>query len=214
MNADTFSITDGITLLLFDEQRQLASTFMRFQEHYESPHFRGEVFTREEFKAWYQEQNDAFTYFEDWNGFNIPSNAIKPFYDGRFDPLTENEQGFLNEFKDAKPPFYVIGTHRQTNNMTDYLKHETAHGLFHTDRSYREDARNVVSRHNTSPIEEELLSTSGYHPDVIEDEVHAYSIASHEKLDARFPEPLRTKMQSIYDEYSEKHNVTFPNSIT
>jgi hypothetical protein len=214
MRADTFDITDSITLLLFDEQRPLASSFMRFQEHYESPEFRGEVFTRDEYKEWYRETTGSFTYFEDWNGFNIPSNVLKPFYNGRFDPLTDQERSLLTEFSDQELPFYLIGTHRNTAKMTDYLRHETAHGLFHTDESYQEKALTLLSKHDTSAIKEELLSMSGYHPDVIQDEVHAYSIASHEKLDARFPEPLRAELQSIYEHHSIKHGVEFPNTLT
>ncbi len=98
--------------------------------------------------------------------------------------------------------------------MTDYLRHETAPGLFHTDASYQEEALNLLSKHDTSAIKEELLSMSSYHPDVVQDEVHAYSIASHEKLDAEFPEPLRVELQSIYEDHSVQHGVEFPNTLT
>lgn len=52
-------------------QEQLASTFLRFQEHYESPEFRGKIFTLDEYKEWYMTNSPnsikkgIFTYYED-----------------------------------------------------------------------------------------------------------------------------------------------------
>jgi len=37
-----------IFLLHFKSQHQMASTFLRFQEHYESPKFAGDIFTLKE----------------------------------------------------------------------------------------------------------------------------------------------------------------------
>jgi hypothetical protein len=84
----------NIHLLVFDNQYDLASTFLRFQEHYESPEFAGKVFTLDEYKNWYinhsprASKDGVFTYYEDWNGFNIPSKILKPFYGGKFSPLS------------------------------------------------------------------------------------------------------------------------------
>src|ERR1043166_6690987 len=88
-------ISDAIYLLRFETLYELSSTFLRIQEHYESPHFHGRVFTLEQFMDWYAAKNEKkeFSYFEDWDGFNVPSTAFQPFYDGRFDPLLEKEIG-------------------------------------------------------------------------------------------------------------------------
>ncbi|MEK7106247.1 MAG: ABC transporter ATP-binding protein, partial [Patescibacteria group bacterium] len=69
----------SIYLVEAPTQYALASTFLRFQEHYESPKFRGQFFSLEEFMDWYAEEYGNFTYYKDWTGFNIPSYILKSF---------------------------------------------------------------------------------------------------------------------------------------
>ena len=64
-------LADGIFLVRFDTQYALASTFLRIQEHYESNRFRNRVFSLEQYMDWYAAEFGAFTYFEDWSGFNV-----------------------------------------------------------------------------------------------------------------------------------------------
>jgi hypothetical protein len=98
MQIDHQILVDRIHLLTFDNQIDLTSTFLRFQEHYESPFFKGKYFTLDEFKEWYiktspnGKKSGKFTYYTDWGGFNIPSYILKPFYNGAFNPLSENEK--------------------------------------------------------------------------------------------------------------------------
>jgi hypothetical protein len=75
-------VAEGIYLLRFKTQYELTSTFLRVQEHYESPQFHGRIFTLEQYMDWYVADNGAFTYFQDWSGFNVPSTAFQPFYEG------------------------------------------------------------------------------------------------------------------------------------
>jgi hypothetical protein len=70
-----YKVADAIYLLRFETQYEITSSFLRIQEHYESPHFSGRVFTLEEFMDWYAAEYGAFTYLEDWSGFNVPSTA-------------------------------------------------------------------------------------------------------------------------------------------
>lgn len=77
---------ENILEVHFDDPHDCAATFLRFQEHYESPEFRGKIFTLEEYQRWYiahsprGQTTGAFTYEEDWTGFNIPSEILDPFY--------------------------------------------------------------------------------------------------------------------------------------
>lgn len=63
----------------FSSQEELASTFLRFQEHFESPSFKGKIFSLDDYKRWYikhspnGQKTGEFTYYSDWSGFNIPS---------------------------------------------------------------------------------------------------------------------------------------------
>src|SRR6185503_8648159 len=109
MRCTKSKIADGVFLVRFDTQYGLASTFLRIQEHYESSRFRNRVFSLEQFMDWYADQFGAFTYYEDWSGFNVPSTALEPFYAGEFDPLLRKEQELLRLFEKERRPFYVIG---------------------------------------------------------------------------------------------------------
>ncbi|HVY01919.1 MAG TPA: hypothetical protein VHA12_04110, partial [Candidatus Nanoarchaeia archaeon] len=97
-------IYPNIFHIQFSTRLLLTSTFLRFQEHYESPKFRGKIFSLEEYKKWYisnspkGKETGKFTYYEDWSGFNIPGHVLEPFFQGKFDPLSLEEQHFIKLF--------------------------------------------------------------------------------------------------------------------
>jgi len=201
------TLTDRIHLLIFETQREISSTFLRFQEHYESPNFRGKIFSLEEYKPWYIQNSPKgrktgeFTYYSDWNGFNIPSYILRPFYEGRFDPLSKQEKFFLDTFKDELGTFYIIGVHKEMKKIDQLLKHEIAHGLFYTNENYKAEVLQVLSRFDVRSIKEELRSKAGYHEQVLEDEVHAYSIDSRKKLKTPIAKNLSEKLRRLYKKY-------------
>ena len=111
-----------------DSTTELATAFLRFQEHYESPsdQFRGQVFTLGQYKLWYEKQYGWFSYYTDWSGFNIHSYVLEPFKEGLFDPLLPEEQNLVSLFVNApKDKFYIIGA-----NTKDVLDHELNHALY------------------------------------------------------------------------------------
>ena len=193
----TTRIAKEIFLVQFSTQYELASTFLRIQEHYESSRFRNRVFTLETYMDWYASEFGAFTYFQDWSGFNVPSTAFAPFYAGRFDPLLKKEQRLLRRFRRMRPPFYVIGIASHQD-----LKHELAHALFFTRPDYRRSVLAAMRGHDTSTLGKTLVRL-GYHPHVIRDEVQAYLVAPAESLGrARKLAPLRRALQAIYRRYA------------
>jgi len=210
MKIEHTKITDRIHLLLFNTQKDVTSTFLRFQEHYESPKFRGKIFSLEEFKRWYIKNSPSgkekgkFTYYTDWNGFNIPSNMLRPFYEGKFYPLSEKERRLLELFKNEQEPYYIIGAHKATRNLNELLQHEVAHGLFYTDKNYRCEILEVLKMFDVKRIKEELRSTAGYHEQVLDDEVHAYSISSGKKLKTSIPSKLSSSLRKIHRTYIKK----------
>jgi hypothetical protein len=166
-------VAPGIVHLNLPGQYLLCSMFMRFQEHYESPEFKGKIFSHDAFKAWYRtsREHGEFSYYFDWAGFNIPSYVIEPFRQGRFDPLNNNEKAFLDRISAYSGKFYVIGT--SGVNDSDTLRHEIAHGLYYTNDEYRQKADKILDKIDTTPIER-YLERIGYHPDSWRDECHAY----------------------------------------
>lgn len=106
---------------------------------------------------------------------------LQPFYEGKFDPLSDKEKGFLELFRERDGLFYIIGTHDDAEPET--LKHEIAHGLYYTAPEYRQEADAVLAKVDLSKIREDLLET-GYSEEVLQDEAHAYLLADYGKLKA------------------------------
>jgi hypothetical protein len=196
-------LTKDIFLVRFDSQYELAATFLRIQEHYESRRFRHRVFTLEQYMDWYAATFGAFTYYEDWTGFNVPSAALMPFYQGTFDPLLEKEKRFLQLFKDEPAPFYVIGI-----ASNDDVTHEIAHALFSMRPRYRRAIREAMRRYDTTAISR-TLADRGYHPRVLEDEVHAYLVDPGTPpggLPKRL-RPLRRTLRRIFHDHAQLNGI-------
>lgn len=136
------SLTPKIILVSADSQAELNEAFLRIEEHYESPEWKGKIFTLGQYRKWYAETNGAFSYLTDWTGFNVPSDALKPFITGLFDPLTPNEQQLINWFKDRTDVFAVIGA--QPDGKAQ--EHEICHALWATDPAYRALATDMVKQ--------------------------------------------------------------------
>lgn len=165
-------ILPNIYLVTFKSEKDLAMTFIRFQEYYESPKFRNKIFTLEEFKQWYIEKYGKFSYAEDWSGFNIPSSVLEPFIDGRFCDLSDLEIKFLDYFKKVtNSNYYIIGS----NDCPDVLEHEICHALFYTNNQYKLEVEDTI-RNNESKLSNVFNKVIewGYTDNVIIDEVNAY----------------------------------------
>jgi hypothetical protein len=152
----------------------MASTFLRFQEHYESSEFRNKIFTLEEFKTWFRgaRQHGQFSYYDECAGFNFPSSSLVAFMNGSFDPLSVRERAFLSQLPKVPGDFYVIGTCGEEAGLP-HLQHEIAHGLYCTNQEYRRRVDAVLDDLDLTPIEA-VLSQHGYHKSVFRDECHAY----------------------------------------
>ncbi len=166
------SLTPKIILISADTQAELNEAFVRFEEYYESPEWKGKIFTLGQYRKWYAETNGAFSYLTDWSGFNLPSDNFKPFIQGLFDPLTPNEQQIVNWFKDRTDTFAVIGA------MPDgkALEHEICHALWATNEDYKQQCLDIV---DAIPVDQFFklkawILKAGYNESVVQDEVHAY----------------------------------------
>jgi len=180
---------ENIFHLRFDDEREMCEAFLRFQEHYESPEFKGKIFTLDEYKAWYiqnspnKKESGVFTYYDDWAGFNIPSEILQPFYEGRFSPLSDKETTLLNLFERRRNQlFYIVATGKndREGNEDSSLDHENAHGLFYTRPEYRDEALLAISLIDVQTrkmMDDLLASYGGYHASVFDDEVHAYLVS-------------------------------------
>lgn len=196
-------VLERVFLVESARQLELAATFVRFQEHYESPRFRGRVFTLQQFIDWHAAERGEFTYFQDWSGFNIPSWVLEPFFAGLFDPLEERERRLLELFRGQSSPFYVIGVVGDGASVDRAtLEHELAHGLYSTCAPYRRDVRACLNGEDTDALERELVAL-GYCAQVLQDEVHAYLLTEKfgTERERRRLAPVRKRLKAVFREH-------------
>ncbi len=203
-------ILPNIFHVRFSSKLNQNSTMLRFQEHYESPKFKGKYFTLVEFKKWYVSNTEigkkyGFNYYTYWLGFNIPSSVLKPFYNEKFKPLSTQELDFLNKFKDKrKERFYIISTPTKLNLAI--INHEIAHALFYTDSNYRRKTTmliNKLDKNTKTKLKDYLLKELGYNKSVLIDEMQAYllcnkQIMSDIKINKIILTSINQKLKEIY----------------
>jgi hypothetical protein len=188
----------------FRSQALLAYSFLRFQEYYESPFYKGKIFSIDEFIDWYKKeyQKTVFEYHKDWSGFNIPSYVLEPFKKGLFKDLNALEKSFLNVVsKVEESDFYIIGTYAEDNAE----KHEIAHGLYHCFPEYKAEMDEILLDYDLSEFYD-YLGDTGYHPDVFKDDVQAYSIDDPcilKENDVNLPyiDELSSRCLLVFDKY-------------
>lgn len=208
------NIIDKIFLVEFDSSVEAAKTFLRFQEYYESPEFKGKIFKLKHYIKWYKTQTDdgKFTYYHDWSGFNIPSYVLAPFYDGTFKNLSKREKQLLEMFKEDAGDFYIIGVQK---GKSDTLKHEIMHGLYYTNEDYRGEVIKSINFDRIFKLQhykklENLLEEYGYHDSVFLDEMHAYLVTCQENLiehgiELSIFDTIIRALELNYDKYTKQY---------
>lgn len=197
-------VTDQITLVVYKDRESLCKAFLRVEEHYESPEFKDKIFTLGQYRQWYCQRYGAWTYYKDWSGFNIPSNAFKLFNDGLFDPLDSAEQELVDMFKSKPGKFCVIGTFE--NGPVDVYEHEICHAMFETILDYRKEVLEALGKFESElgPLRKVIIDTLGYNESVALDECHAYICESSQWLDEKnvsYPKELVTVLKKIKERY-------------
>ena len=201
MHIKKTEIRNRVFQLEFDNQLELASTFLRFEEFYESPKFKGKIFTLKEFKEWYTKEKGAFTYYEDWPAFNIPSSVLKPFIEGKFDPLSKAEKELISLFKNTTGIFYIIGV---VAGADSFCNHELAHALFFTQPDYKKQVLIVLIKYDTSAIKQELRGMSGYCEEVLDDELNAWILTLSDELKAKPQKELKSELEKLFLKFKSR----------
>lgn len=186
-----------------DSQAELGTTFMRFQEHYESPNpdFKGKIFTVGQLREWYSVTYGADTYHHDWSGFNFPSKILIPFKQGLFDPLTEEEKELLHFFRYRHDNFYIIGAQDRA-----VLRHELAHALYSNNTKYSSQIDKLCSRYRKQLTKtRNYIKDKGYHDDVLNDEIQAYITDNDDDfIKNNTPATIIDQFNKLYLKYAGK----------
>ena len=200
-------------LFLCDNNKELALTFCRVQEYYESdlPELNGKHFTFEEFINSQMDENGNIDYFSYWDGFNVPSNVLNSWLDG-ITSLTKWEDKLIAQlpvFNDK--PFYVIGALEKDKNT---INHEIAHALYSLNTDYFTEMVNLnmefMDQHKKDSAKlVKILKILGYGENVFSDEMQAYLSTDPKKnlvedfqLDYDTLKPLIQKYRKVLRKYN------------
>lgn len=187
--------------------KTLGSTFLRFQEFYESPEFRDKIFTLKQYKKWYKKymKEKTFSYYSYFVGFNVPDIAFEPFLQGKFNPLSKNEKILLNYVANLKPPFYIIGVCINDKKFVRHLEHESSHALWYLDNRYQKYMLRQINNFSKNLIKnlQRKLRENGYHKKVYNDEIHAYMVNTCNPVYTMLSEVKR--MKKYYHKTYDKH---------
>lgn len=186
-----------------DSQAELGTTFMRFQEYYESPNpdFRGKIFTVGQLRQWYSTTYGADTYHNDWSGFNFPSRVLIPFKQGLFDPLTSEEQSLLQFFRYRHDDFYIIGAQDRL-----VLRHELSHALYSDNKIYARSVDKLCYKYRKQLLRSRnYIKDKGYHDDVLNDELQAYITDNDDDfIKNNTPATIINQFNKLYLKYAGK----------
>ena len=141
-------IYPGIYFCKIEDMYDLAMTFCRIQEFYESPfkQIRGKRFTLVELMAIYSKGNEgSFTYPIDWGGFNIPGPIISNLYDNEVEDFNIYD-GIITDIHDKvvgevnSHNYYLIGS----NSDKSTIAHECCHALYFLDKNYKKSVNKII----------------------------------------------------------------------
>src|SRR3989344_945532 len=171
----------NIYLIESRTRQDLAVAFMRFQEYYESPEFKGRVFSVDDFAHWYTRKFGSFSYSGDWYGFNIPGTVLAPFKNGDFNPLTASERRLIDFCSGVDGNSYIIGATPSAEFFKETVQHEFVHGAFYTNVEYKREVVSCVNDFNIHTVRNGLLKM-GYCDDVVIDETNAYVLVEPDTI--------------------------------
>ena len=173
------SVHDRVWHLSFDRQEDMALTFLRYQETYESPNdaFRTAPFTIEQFKTWYAAEYGEFSYVTDWSGFNIPTKVIADVRSRGIADPDDRDRLMSSILTITGPDAYLVGSLGDIGTV----RHELLHALFFIEPGYAEACRKLYATESQyhRDMLECTLKQMGYAPHVYLDEIQA-TLANNE----------------------------------
>jgi len=186
-------VRPNVFAVIVKDHYHRAMLFCRVQEYYESPNpeFRGKNFSIWDYIEWYSRRNnDVFTYTYDWGGFNIPLKTAwdcyeklketETPYDKVMDEIIRTiEMTMFNKKNTRNWNAYIIGA---DSTESDTFEHEICHGLYATNKGYRELVDEVtiaIPLKDYQTFRKNLLKM-GYNGIVIDDEIQAYLSTNYE----------------------------------
>jgi hypothetical protein len=211
-------VRPNVFAVIVKDHYHRAMLFCRVQEYYESPNpeFRGKNFSIWDYIEWYSRRNnDVFTYTYDWGGFNIPLKTAwdcyeklketETPYDKVMDEIIRTiEMTMFNKKNTRNWNAYIIGA---DSTESDTFEHEICHGLYATNKDYRELVDEVtiaIPLKDYQAFRKNLLKM-GYNGIVIDDEIQAYLSTNYEY--SKFSKGVSRKLcKELHKQYKQIFN--------
>ena len=219
-STDVEIIFPGLVHFQYNTQYEVASTFLRLQEFYESAYddIKGKVFDLETYMDAYAEDKGNFTYTADWSGFNVPGEVADNFNDLYSEKMLTKEYDLfdlITEHTHQFEKYYIIASSKyggMYNDPREVQNHELAHGMCYLVPEYQQEQQAVVDIiKEEHPIFAKKLVEMGYCDDVIDDELHSYFatstmtyLADEGFKDCVIPWQLVLKAQRIFENHYER----------
>jgi len=171
----------GVLHVVCPDAEELAYSFLRIQESKSNPLWRNKKsFTEKEYLDQYSklmEIDGRWEYHREYVGVSVKSEALIPFYGGRFDPISKREGRLLRLLEKptnrGRKRAFIIGS---TNGDTDTMNHELSRAFSYVDVDYRQSALKIVRK---IPVElrkimrEWFINDGSFLPSVIPHEIVA-----------------------------------------
>lgn len=207
-------IKERVYLVEAKDQYNIASMFMRPQEYYESPYpsIRDNYFSVEQYMDRYAQETGSFTYFSDWDGFNIPSSHVINFFKRFKYDLTYKERilqdmilSQIGKFN-YDDLFYLIGVVKGKKKV---INHEIAHAYYYLNNEYSKKMDEMLDKIDISRYETAWYSLvdMGYDDIKVADEMQAYlSTSSRDEIIRIFGWDSELTVPSRFRTYFNKFN--------
>ena len=207
-------VRPNVFAVIVKDHYHRAMLFLRVQEYYESPNpeFRGKSFNIWDYIEWYSRRNkDVFTYAFDWGGFNIPLEVAYQCYDTLTDSYTSYDEVMENiihqiyELNRDGSNGYIIGA---PSTDDDTFEHEVCHGLYATNKQYRELVDEVTIAIPLKDYQKfrNNLFKMGYNGIVIDDEIQAYLSTNYDY--SKFSKGVSRKLcKELHKQYKQIFNL-------
>lgn len=211
---------DSVLALCFDKRQDMTRSMFRLQEHYESPfpEIKGQFFDLDTFDALYNSDEymakiDGKSYFDYWEGFNIPVHSLKNFYlewSFKRELMLTGFESWLQTQLLANPLIqYAIAVDLESDPST--FTHEVCHACFALHKPFRIEAFDLMLelfKRAGLALTGNLLKdfdNAGYPSTdltIICDELAAYFLTSDMKeLKELFPSATEWLLEATQDDY-------------
>lgn len=165
-------------------------SFVRIQEFYESPFYKGKYFTLEDFMDYWSLEfgEGSFDYPDCWAGFNFPGKVLEDWMEVFNVSNFRDKENILISKVLKKSNYelneiYIIGTHKENKikERKEIIEHELAHAMYYLYPKYKKSCDKLIETLKSTKWgmvkyvqTAGRLKDMGYCDDVIDDEIQAY----------------------------------------